>query len=179
MRYIGFRGFFGFMVVVGLLILVPVCYELWHVLYSPKPDFKVTVGLVDDADAVECGIPLGSAILLTLTCETPKSFLPGYSIHTTVFFDGTEVEVIPYMTSGNIYPKKEGLGRGPVGTGISIPLPEHFLVDGEHTLTVKSFQRRGKFLFIFGTFREKTDEYKMVVFEGAIVTLESVDVGDI
>ena len=156
---------------VGLLL---VGGEFWFVLCLPKPDFKVTVGLLDgvnDADVVAEGTQVASTISLALTCETSKSFLPRSSIKIAVFVDGVQVEAIQYCPSSNIYPIKEGNRGVPVRETQFFLLPKRFLVNGEHVMVIKSYQRRGRFFFISGTVREKNDEYKMIVSDGAIMSL--------
>jgi len=169
-----------FTCVLGLLFVglfaVIVC-EAFYALFNPNPDFNVSVSAMGETYPLPQHYPRKSTIRVSLTCETPKSFIPRLSIRTAIFVNDTKVETLRWP-AGTIYHRSEELGERnyvTIGTIRFMRIPKNLLLDGEHKMVVKSYQRRGGFLFIFGTVKEKTAEYKMIVSDNAITSLDRLD----
>ena len=162
-----------------LLVVLLVCESFG--LFLPKPDFKVTVRPLEESLFKEYAwmakkYPHESTIELRVTCETPQSYIPMRTLQTTVFVDDAKVGTIQWWPSGPFTiqhrdNKRRIDGGLCVGDYKYINISKQFLINGNHTLIVKSYQRRGLYWFIFGTVREKTDEYIMVVSDNSITTI--------
>ena len=174
------RYMFFWIICLGFLVLSAVVLAI---LFSPRPDFQVIAELMDETSAGVFGAR-ESTIVIRLSCVSPKSFIAPLTIRTTLLVGGVEVGALrwpAFMWTENsaVYhrdTKKLGVR---VEEGTYVRLPEEFLIDGTHTVTIESFQMSGRLPFILEMVREKSTEYKMTVANNAIVSIEPVDIGDV
>ena len=171
MKRINYRTFVWFVFLLPFAVVLPLAViDFYAALFLPSPDFKVSVGLLEGEEAVREFAP-ESSVSIMLSGEPLGSIVPRGTIRTAVSVDNVRVATHrwPFLNWNN----RE---YGPLIAEFHyVCLLDRFLVDGEHTLTVRSYQRRGMFLFIFGTVREKTAEYKMIVSDNVITSLDRLD----